>query len=205
MLASIEIITAATGVIASLLAALSSAVFSRIARRAEDPSYIDVINTAPAPVSEDKQQEIDTRLFEAREELTRQESSAKWNGRSAVSLAISQYVVGGTLATSFIQNNLPEQSVGFLGLVVLLASIIYQRFRPDLRTGAARRRVAVLRSAIRRAEDGLFGIRKSHANAPTVESLRADITSTLIQIEHSELEDNFLPVPSNPREEIKKH
>jgi hypothetical protein len=204
MLASIELITPIVGILASLIAALSSAVFSKIARSKEEPGRIAVANSAAPPLSEDEEREIDTRLVDARDELARQISSAKWNGRSAISLAISQYVVGGTLATSFIQNNLPEEAVGFLGLVVLLASIIYQRFRPDLRTGAARRRVALLRATIRRAEDGLYGLRKSLPQAPSLEEIRADVTNALIQIEHSELEDNFLPLPTPPHGDQKK-
>ena len=204
MLASIEFITPIIGILASLIAALSSAVFSKIARNKEEPGRIAVANSAAPQLSENEEREKDTRLVDARDELARQISSAKWNGRSAISLAISQYVVGGTLATSFIQNNLPEEAVGFLGLVVLLASIIYQRFRPDLRTGAARRRVALLRATIRRAEDGLYGLRKSLPQAPSLEEIRADITNALIQIEHSELEDNFLPLPSPLHEDQKK-
>jgi len=192
----IEIVTTMAGVAASLLGVLLSALFYKLGRKTEEQKLVLVFNEAQPMRSSAQELEDDTRLSCAREELVRQESSARWNSRSAISLAISQYVVGGTLATSFIQSTLPEQAVGFLGLIVLLASIVYQRFRPDLRTSSARRRVAALKAVIRRAEDGLFEIREAFADAPTIQAIRKEVTNVLIQVEHSELEDNFLPLPS---------
>lgn len=201
MLASLdlEIATALVGAVASLLASLVSGLFSSIAKRVEDrmdPTVLVVLKDSAEPGPPKPNYDSDTRLIEARSELRRQETSANWYRRSATSLAISQYVVGGTLATSFVQSSLPDGAVGFLGLVVLLSSIIYQRFRPDLHTSAARRRVAQLRATIRRAEDGLYLHREGLPGAPTIQQIRVDITEALEQIERSELEDNFLPLPS---------
>ena len=201
ILASIEpqVIGAILGIVASVIAATSSAFFSTFAKKAEDRSEPDRIAVAnersPEPTKEEIQHR-DTRLAEAHAELGRQEISARWSGRSATSLAVSQYVVGGTLATSFIQTTFPDWAVGLLGLIVLLASIIYQRFRPDLRMSAARRRVAALKAAIRRAEDDLFRVNQSVEDAPTIIEIRAAVTNALVHVEHSELEENFLPVPA---------
>lgn len=192
-------LTSIVGIVLGVLSSLFSAFFSNIARRSEDrkqPKRIFAANSADPGVTDIDRIGADTRLTDARNELIRQEASAKWNGRSATSLAVSQYVVGGTLATSFIQSTLPESAIGFLGLVVLLSSIIYQRFRPDLRMSAARRRVAVMKAVIRRAEDGLYAIRESLPNAPTYQAIRNEVTNALIQVEHSELEENFLPIPA---------
>jgi hypothetical protein len=45
--------------------------------------------------------------------------------------------------------------VGMLGLIVLVATIVHQRYRPDLKSRTARAKVSLLRSSMRKIEDEL--------------------------------------------------
>ena len=83
--------------------------------------------------------EKDSRLNEARELLGRQESSAKWNRRANGSLTFGQYILGGVLATSFVQVSLSAQGVSLLGVLVLISSLVHQTYRPDLQARRSRR------------------------------------------------------------------
>jgi len=133
--------------------------------------------------------EKDSRLIEARELLQRQESSAKWNNRAAGSLVFGQYVVGGVLATSFVQQSLSTQAVGLLGVLVLISSLIHQTYRPDIQTRGARERAMRLRRLIRQAEDSLFAIRSATEHAPTMHDVRKLVSRGLSEIEEIELSE----------------
>lgn len=56
----------------------------------------------------------DSRLADAQRALDQQESLAKSNSRAAASLTFRQYIIGGALASSFVQESLTSQVVGFL-------------------------------------------------------------------------------------------
>ena len=68
-------------------------------------------------------------------------------------LRFSQYVIGGVLATAFVRDNLSPNNVGLLGVLVLMASLIHQHFRPDTTLQECRFRVFRLRRTLRRVED----------------------------------------------------
>jgi hypothetical protein len=133
--------------------------------------------------------ERDTRLSQARSVLKRQESSAKWNKWIGHSLTFGQYVVGGILATSFVQASLSKEAVGFLGVLVLVSSLIYQRFRPDLHYRATRERAVQLRLLIRKAEDDVYVIQQGKGTAKTVEDVWQMVSEGLTRIEQEELAD----------------
>ncbi len=132
--------------------------------------------------------EKDSRLIEARELLQRQESSAKWNSRAAGSLVFGQYVVGGVLATSFVQQSLSTQTVGLLGVLVLISSLIHQTYRPDVQSRGARERAMRLRKLIRYSEDILFSIRSEIKDAPSIHDVRNIVSRGLTEIEEMELD-----------------
>ena len=129
----------------------------------------------------------DSRLEDARRELNRQESLVKWNSRAAASLTFGQYIVGGVLASSFVQESLTPPVIGFLGVLVLMSSLIHQTYRPDLQRSSARQRVHRLRALIRKVEDDLFALKNEHAGAPSIYDIRQDVSAGLTRIEEGEL------------------
>lgn len=130
--------------------------------------------------------EKDSRLAEARELLRKQESSSTWHSRANGSLTFGQYVVGGVLATSFVQQTLSNQIIGLLGVLVLISSLIYQTYRPDLQSRGADERVMRLRRLIRRAEDELFAIKSEIKSAPTIQQVRQLVSRGLSDVEELE-------------------
>jgi hypothetical protein len=101
------------------------------------------------------QERVLMRIAEAKSTLTNQLSASKWSRRSANLLTIGQYIIGGLLASSFVQESLSPRTVGFLGVLVLLASLIKQRFRPEISAEIAIRKAAELKALIRTTEDRL--------------------------------------------------
>lgn len=131
--------------------------------------------------------EKDSRLIEARELLRRQESNATWNSRAAASLVFGQYVVGGVLATSFIQESLSSKAVGLLGVLVLISSLIHQNYRPDVQSRGARERALRLRKLIRHAEDALYSIQAGVKEPSTIHNVRQTVSIGITEIETMEL------------------
>ena len=174
-----------TAVLISALAALLAAVMSAATARLR-------LNTgvpAEADEEESADPEQEARLNEARRYLQRQEAISRWNSRAATSLTFSQYVVGGILATSFVQESLPREVVGFLGLLVLIASLIHHRYRPDIYARCARQRAMQLRALIRKAEDALYTLRSGKPDPPSLLKIRKMVSQELAEIEASELQD----------------
>lgn len=177
----ITIAAALIPALAALLAAVISAATARLRLSTGAPSGADDETAADT--------ERDSRLDEARRYLQRQDTMARWNSRAAASLTFSQYIVGGILATSFVQESLPREVVGFLGLLVLIASLIHHRFRPDIYARCARERAMHLKAMIRRAEDALYTIGAGKADAASVLKVRKMVSQALAEIEASELQD----------------
>ncbi|WP_157637585.1 hypothetical protein [Burkholderia ubonensis] len=169
----------AASIFAATLGLVASIVTSRLSFRSKTPELPD-----PNAKLEDL-----TRIDEIRESLTRNESIARWAGISNGLLVFGQVVIGGVLATSFVQSQINHAIVSLLGLLVLISSLIHQQFRPDLKNRGARRRVAKLTQLLREAEDGVFEIHLGAATAPAIESLRRHVTQQLSQIEQTEVEE----------------
>ncbi len=64
-------------------------------------------------------------------------------------LIFGQYIVGGVLASSFVQQWMSSQIVGMFGVIVLLASLIKQHYRPEAAAQLASQRAARLQVLIR--------------------------------------------------------
>ena len=153
--------------------------------------------------------ESETRVREARGVLARQENIAKWNKWADTSLTFSQYIVGGVLASSFIQSALAPELIGFLGVLVLASKLIHQHYRPDVSSRTAKHRATRLRSLIRTAEDGLYAIRSGQKSVPTLLAIRTRMSDGLSEIERAELQgldgdnsgtgDNEPPSAARPR------
>jgi hypothetical protein len=174
--------------IATIVAALASAIGGLIAALAK--RRLTKVITAPGieiTFEATENPEKDSRLPQVRDALKRQESIAKWNGRGSASLTFGQYVIGGVLASSFVQQSLTAEVVGSLGVLVLVSSLVHQRYRPDLQASGARQRVAGLRALIREIEDDLFALKSEQEGAPTVYEIRKKASTGLARIEESEL------------------
>jgi hypothetical protein len=136
------------------------------------------------------------RLKDAKDALSRQKSLATTNRWMSALLTIGQYIIGGLLASSFVQESLTRQTVGILGVLVLLSSLVYQRFRPDIQLRGALRRAMKLKALIRAVEDDLYAIESNSAEAPTVDQIRRRISQGLSEIDASEIEDTNSQIPT---------
>ncbi|MUK45700.1 hypothetical protein GNP79_12185 [Aliivibrio fischeri] len=132
--------------------------------------------------------EFDTRLVDVKVELDRQCSILRWQSLAATSLTFSQYIIGGVLTTSFIQDTLSSNIVGLLGLLVLISSLIHQHFRPDLKARLAKEQIVKLRSLLRDVEDNIFAIRNDAQCELFIKDIRSHVSSALNEIENTELQ-----------------
>jgi transcriptional regulator with GAF, ATPase, and Fis domain len=131
-----------------------------------------------------------SRIEEAREAMLQQVSAARWSTISGNMLTVGQYVIGGLLASSFIQESLSPKLVGFLGVLVLLASLIKQHFHPEQSAESARKKAAQLKALIRTSEDQLAILEAKTANGQdhtdALIALLVQITQRLTEIEEPE-------------------
>jgi hypothetical protein len=172
------------------LATLVSALLSSLTRlRSVKFKQIEIDLEKAVSESAPLESLIEKRIDEAREILQSQEGYEKRNRWSAGSLSFGQYVIGGILATSFVQESLSPQIVGFLGVLVLVSSLINQRFRPDLKATGARIRVAKLRAVVRKAETDLAALRSEHQEAPSLYSISEHILNGLAEVDQLEQQE----------------
>lgn len=132
---------------------------------------------------------IEKRIKELSDYLANQEAIEKRNRISGGFLTVGQYIVGGVLATSFIQETLSNQITGFLGVLVLVSSIIHQRFRPDLKVAGARSRVIRLRKALRSANDRIDRARIEFGKDNPQYEMEANKIASLISSQISDVEE----------------
>jgi hypothetical protein len=170
--------------ITSILATVLGAVVSGLSERSRGSKSVYLELTKPT------NDEIkDSRLNELRDALARQQMVARLNSWADSSLTFGQYIVGGLLASSFIQESLSNQIIGALGVLVLLSSLIRQRYRPDIKAVGAKRRVVLLRSFIREIEDNLYTLNTAQENAPSIYAIRQKVSERLSKFEENELAD----------------
>lgn len=127
------------------------------------------------------------RLPEIKQLLSEEEGRKSLYRGASASLAFGQFVIGGLLASSFIAENLSKSLIGFLGLLVLAASLVSQHFRPDILHKATAYRVYRLRSLRRWAEDQLYEITRGEASDESVAAIRRKISETLDELDRGEL------------------
>jgi hypothetical protein len=113
------------------------------------------------------------------------QTSYRW---SNFLLTFGQYVVGGILATSLIYESLPREIIGSLGVLVMVASFIRNRERPDIKIHLIKEKSAIrLRGAIREAEDNLSMARFSPDSPEQLLKAMKELTFALNAIETEEL------------------
>ena len=103
-------------------------------------------------------QQVLVRLRDARQARQKQQSLARWSRWSANSLTFGQYVIGGVMATSFVQKSLSPEIVGVFGVLVVAASLLKQHYHPDINAQNAAQRAGQLEALIRQSEDRLVVI-----------------------------------------------
>jgi hypothetical protein len=132
---------------------------------------------------------VESRLNEARRELRSQRRKATVQKMASVLLTTGQYIVGGLLASSFIQETVSKQLGGGLGVVVLVSSLFRQHLRPEAQYLGARHRAIQIASLIRQVEDlRSSGGTAGTATASDYETLRL-LSEGLDAVERSELDE----------------
>ena len=196
-----ELINALTdlGVVGSLLAALAGYVFGVLGHRGRGGQLAQP--SGPVDPTTPINWEVDTRLVEARSVLRRQERVMAWDTRSMNALTFSQYIIGGVLASSFVQTQLSKETIGLLGVLVLVSSLIHQKYRPDTKRRNSAQRVAQLRALIRWGEDAIFKAHRNGEDSSAVFPVRQRITEGIGQVEAAELSEltSFSPELEAPR------
>ena len=131
---------------------------------------------------------IDQRISEVQALERKYTKIRKRYGRAAFLLSFTQYVIGAAIASSFAQQTFAPQMIGTLGLLVLLATAVQQRYRPDSKSQKAEQRVMSLRRLARHAEDSLL------ARNAEPKSVLQTLTRGINVVEASEVADPDLSI-----------
>ncbi len=162
--------------LAALVPVLAYVFEAAIRRRVKEIS----VPTALEP----QRDHLTRRLNEGRRTLKKLEREAFISNSSNTLLIVGQYVVGGTLASSFIQQSLSPQIIGSLGVVVLVASVFHQRFRPDIRAGINGAKARYLRSALRKVEDDMAARKSGEENIPSEPIIISELSKALDKVDN---------------------
>jgi hypothetical protein len=134
------------------------------------------------------------RIREAATSCEQQLSVKKWSKMAANFLTIAQYIIGGVLASSFVQQSLTPKWVGVLGVLVLIASLFKQQFHPEINADDAQKKAFKLRALIRSSEDQVaildakIATGQDHTDAMI--ALLTHITQRLTEIEDPEVNES---------------
>jgi hypothetical protein len=119
-------------------------------RKTNDSAYVP--DKTPTHVA---RQRVVMRIAEAISTRTEQLNSAKRSKSVANGLTWTNYILGGVLASSFVQETVSARWAGGLGVLVLIASLIKQQYHPEADADTASRKALQLTSLIRTSEDRL--------------------------------------------------
>jgi hypothetical protein len=113
--------------------------------------------------------------------------TATWAQRSDLFLFIGQTVLGAAITSTFglsqVQQ-LDKNLTGFLGLLVLIASLIRTEFLPKVKYIESRQKITDLTFLKRTAESGLFAIKNKSPNAPDQGVFLNEIAAQFRQIQN---------------------
>lgn len=147
----------ALGVVGALSSKSLISLLSRgVAKVGETGDRTDEV--APSSPTSVARAQVIRRIADARDALRKQESSSKVSTWIANLLTFAQVVIGGVLASSFVQQSLTPKAVGLFGVLVLIASLVKQQYRPEVGAEDARQKGSRLRALIRTAEDQLTAL-----------------------------------------------
>jgi len=117
-----------------------------------------------------------------------QDKKARISSWSSNLLTVAQYVIGGVLASSFVQESLTPKWVGALGVLVLVASLFKQQFHPEIDAEQARKKSAQAVALVRSSEDRLAILDAKTASgedhSDAMATLMTEITQGLNEIEN---------------------
>ena len=186
---SLEILNLSAAILGAATSAIAVLIKTWVAHKLKTQEIILVANEASSIPPQDPLQPALDRLEEVKTALSRQQSLATANRWMNRLLTVGQYIIGGLLASSFVQQSLSREMVGALGLLVLISSLIYQHFRPDLQLRGAMGRSLRLGALIRQSDDDIYAMRSGSPSAPSVADFRRKISAALSDIEASEYQD----------------
>jgi hypothetical protein len=135
---------------------------------------------------------VEARLREAQAALDNEriiERASRWSSHALIG---GQFVVGGLLASAFVQETLSATLIGSLGLIVLLSQIIRERFNPEGIGDSARQKISRLNKLIRNTENDLAlydayqkGYTAENGETPSLHELLKATSDELGDIEDS--------------------
>jgi hypothetical protein len=166
-LISSEVIAAIVSAVATLIGgAAASGILETLSqyirkrtRLTTDSAYQKELPPSSATPRTDKAtSQVLIRLAEARTVKLTQERSARWSRWASNSLVFGQYVIGGAMATSFVQKTLSPTIIGVFGVLVVVASLVKQHYHPETNAQSALQRTSQLDTLIRQSEDRLVVI-----------------------------------------------
>jgi hypothetical protein len=138
----------------------------------------------------DPVQVVHRRLAEAHAEINRQLRSARAHRIAAVLLVSAQFIVGGLLASSFVQQSLDKTVVGVPGVVVLTSSLIRQYYKPELEQEGSRARALRLRAVVREVEDAINLRTEGKLDTAAAQVLTKQIRVALAEVEAAEIQSS---------------
>ena len=147
-----------------------------------------------------------SRMAELDDAIRRQESSLRRAQLSDIALTVGQFIIGGVLASSFVQTTLPSL-VGFLGLLVLASSLVRQQFRPERESRLTLERLALLKKMRRKAQDLTAEVDAGANDAPSRNEIAKLVSNGLnevddlaiSQIRARDSDTTASPKPAGPR------
>lgn len=179
-----ELVAAIVGMVATAVSALISAVAN--SRWRQKSPVGDAADGTPGTHPPSRAAEADVltrRVNEVKAELARQIGLGRTHRIASWLLTLGQFVIGGLLASTFIQQRLSPDLVGAVGVIVLASSLVRQHYQPEVAFSTARAREARLRDIVREVEDQLELRKEGDPTALTPAALRALLRTTLAEVE----------------------
>jgi len=154
------------------------------------------ITGVPAPVPVNRQafdvarERVELRLKEVKASRSEQASTYKLSRLASIALSVGQYIVGGVLASSFVQESLTPKAVGAFGVLVLIASLVREQFHPEVNAKEARKKAFQLLTLQRASDDQLAILDAKSAtgqdHSDAMIALLTQVTQRLSEIENPE-------------------
>jgi len=134
---------------------------------------------------------IDDRIQDATEELETQLSRERRSKFASSTLIVGQYILGAVIASSFVQQHLDPTLIGSLGVLVLVASGVKDRFHPEIDAEDAKRKATQYENLIETTKDALVpldtAINDGVDQSDKMTALMNNMTARMTQIENSEV------------------
>jgi hypothetical protein len=114
-------------------------------------------------------------------------------------LSFAQYIVGGILASSFVQQKSTPDLIGALGVFVLLASLLTQKYHPEVSGQTSSLLALKLDAVIRRTEDRMVIIEAKATDADDPQQFLEELERLT-----AEINEISMPMPALPKPKEQK-